>query len=191
LGAVVVAATQSNTINVFGLGSPTGTVPTSLTVQQGPLPVSVDPTRHSAAVGNATSSNVSFVDLTRNNATQLSGSISFPQGITYDPVNTDFLIAASLENQVKVLSVSTGSLSGIRVGINPTSVAFNYNTATLVTTNSLGQSITVVDYIDRQVRQVSRLTPSSLFSVDINPFTNVAVVADSVNKRILLLPVGH
>jgi DNA-binding beta-propeller fold protein YncE len=150
--------------------------------------VAIDLTRHLAAVGNASSNNVSLVDIVQKQTTQQSGSITFPQGIAYDPVNTDFLVAASLENQVRILNVTTGSLTGIRVGINPTSVAYNYNASTLVTTNGLGQSITVVDYIDRRVRSVSRLTPASQFSVDIHPFTNVAVVADSVNKRILLLP---
>jgi DNA-binding beta-propeller fold protein YncE len=191
LGTVVVAATSANVVNVFPLNSPTGTAPTSIAVLQGPLPVAVDPTRHSAAVGNATSNNVSFVDLAQKNTTQQSGTITFPQDITYDPVTTDFLVAASLENQVKILNVDTGSLTGIRVGINPTSIALNFNTATLVTTNSLGQSITVVDYLARQVRSVSRLTPASLFSVDIHPFTNIAVVADSTNKRILFLPVAR
>jgi YVTN family beta-propeller protein len=188
LGTVVVAATSSNVINLFPIGSATGTTPSVVPVLQGPLPVSVDLNRHFAAVGNSSSNNVSLVDLVQKQTTQQSASINFPQGITYDPVTTDFLIAASLENQVRILNVATGSLTGLRVGINPTSVAYNYNASTLVTTNGLGQSITIVDYIDRRVRSVSRLTPASQFSVDIHPFTNIAVVADSTNKRILLLP---
>jgi hypothetical protein len=48
--------------------------------------------------------------------------------------------------------------------------------------------MTVVDFLNRQVRSVFRMTPSGQFSVDIHPFTNLAVIADSTNQRILLLP---
>jgi hypothetical protein len=48
--------------------------------------------------------------------------------------------------------------------------------------------MTVVDLLSRRVRSVFRMTPSPQFSVDIHPLTNLAVVSDLTNKRILLLP---
>jgi hypothetical protein len=48
--------------------------------------------------------------------------------------------------------------------------------------------MTVVDFLDRRVRAVFAVRPSGQFAVDIHPFTNLAVVADSAGQRILLLP---
>lgn len=199
LGDVVTANSGSNTISLFPLSAATGTAPTSISVNQAPSAVVTDPSRHTAAVGNLANGNVSLVDLTQVNGTLVSGNVEIPQGIALDPcgasscmagstANAQFLIAASLQNEVVILDQVTGNLTTLRVGINPTSIAYNFETSTLVTTNSLGQSMTIVDYLSGQVRSVFRMTPSGQFSVDIHPLTNLAVVSDSANQRILLLP---
>ena len=199
LGEAVVANSGSNTISLFPLTSTTGTAATSIAVQQSPSSIAVDPTTHNAAVGNLATGNVSQVDLNQVNATLTTGSVQIPQGIVLDPcgssscmanatVSANFLIAASLQNQVISLDQTSGTLTGLGVGVNPTSLAYNFQTSTLVTTNSLGQSMTVVDFLSRRVRSVFRMTPSPQFSVDIHPLTNLAVVSDFTNKRILLLP---
>lgn len=188
LGQVAVTNSGGNTVSVFPLSSATGAAPSSVAVQQSPTAIAVDPTTHRAAVGNLTSANVSLVDLSQVNTTLQSGSIQIPQGIVFDPISGNFLVAASLANQVVILDQTTGNLTALRVGINPTSIAYNFETSTLVTLNSLGQSMTVADFLTRQVRSVFRMTASSQFSVDIHPFTNLAVIADGANQRILLLP---
>ena len=188
LGQVAVTNSGGNTVSVFPISSSTGAAPTSLAVMQSPSAIAVDPSTHRAAVGNLTSSNVSLVDLSQVNATLQSGTIQIPQGIVFDPVSGNFVVAASLQNQAVIVDQITGTLTALRVGVNPTSIAYNFDTSTLVTTNSLGQSMTVVDFLNRQVRSVFRMTPSGQFSVDIHPFTNLAVIADSTNQRILLLP---
>jgi len=82
----------------------------------------------------------------------------------------------------------------IRVGINPTSVAYNFNSSTLITANPLSQTISVVDFLDQTVRAVFSATPSTLFGVAIaqQPFqgnqTNLAVIADTTNNQLLLVP---
>jgi hypothetical protein len=48
--------------------------------------------------------------------------------------------------------------------------------------------MTVVDFLGQQVRAVFPVTPSSQLGVAIHPQTNLAVVADSLNSRVLLLP---
>lgn len=58
----------------------------------------------------------------------------------------------------------------------------------MVTLNTLSQTMTVIDYLGKQVRAVFPLTPSTEFGVDIQPQTNLAVVADSTNSRVLLVP---
>ncbi len=199
LGEVAVANSGSNTISIFPTSSTTGTTATSISVQQSPSPIAVDPSTHHAAVGNLASGNVSLIDLKQVNPALTSAGIQIPQGVVLDPcgasscaanttISANFLIAASLENQVVSLDQTSGTLTSVRVGINPTSLAYNFQTSTLVTTNSVGQSMTVVDFLSRQVRSVFRMTPSSQFSVDIHPLTNLAVVSDFADKRILLLP---
>jgi YVTN family beta-propeller protein len=200
LGDVAVANSGANTVSVFAINAATGAATRSIPVMQGPSALAVDPATHNAAVGNLTAGNVSLVSITGTTATLQTnaGGIQIPQGIAVDPCgasscsnstpSANFLITASLQNQAVILDQLTGTLTSLRVGINPTSIAYNFRTSTLVTTNSLGQSMTVVDFLTRQVRSVFRMTPASQFSVDIHPLTNLAVVSDSKNKRILLLP---
>jgi YVTN family beta-propeller protein len=200
LGDVAVANSGANTVSVFAINAATGSATTSIAVMQAPSALVVDPATHKAAVGNLTTGNVSLVDLTQSASTLQTnaGGVQIPQGIALDPCGTsscatttpsaNFVIAASLQNQAVILDQISGNLTSLRVGINPTSIAYNFRTSTLVTTNSLGQSMTVMDFLARQVISVFRMTPSSQFSVDIHPLTNLAVVSDSTNKRILLLP---
>ncbi len=172
-----------------------------LTVQQQPASVAVDSLTHLAAVGNITSSDVTVLSLSSTVATNTTSTIQIPQGIALDPCpasacnanseflpNPNFLITASLQNQVEILDPTTGILTPFRVGIDPTALAYNFLSSTLVTLNQLSQTMTVVDYLAKQVRAVFPIAPSSQFGVDINPQTNLAVVADSTNSRVLLLP---
>ena len=153
-----------------------------------------------AAVGNVASNNVTVLSLSSSANTNTTGTISIPQGIALDPCpasacsanaeflsNPNFLITASLQNQVEILDTTNGVLTPFRVGIDPTALAYNFASSTLVTLNQLSQTMTVVDFLARQVRAVFPVTPSSQFGVDIHPQTNLAVVADPVNSRVLLL----
>jgi DNA-binding beta-propeller fold protein YncE len=186
-GNALVTATNSNTLDVFSVQSPPAS-PTSIGVQQGPVAVAVDPTRELALVANGTSNNASVVSLGSSGVISTISGLFFPTGVVFDPISSNFLVTSSLQNQVLVVNVNTQSSSGIRVGINPTSLAYNAATATLVTTNSLSQTMTVVDFLDRTVRAVFPITPGSMYAVDIHPVTNLAVVADAAHNRVLLLP---
>jgi len=75
-----------------------------------------------------------------------------------------------------------------RIGINPTSIAYNFETGTVVTTNAASQTMTVFDFLSGRVRQAFSMRASGRFAVDIHPFTNIAVIADSVGNRVLLRP---
>ena len=87
-----------------------------------------------------------------------------------------------------VLDPVSRTTTSLRIGINPTSVAYNFNSDTLVTTNSSSQTMSVVDFLSGRVRAVLSFKPSGRFAVDIHPFTNLAVIADSVDKRVILRP---
>jgi len=205
LSEALVAASGGNVadeISITGSNSAiTAGSSSGLTVQQQPTSVAVDSVTHLAAVGNITSADVTVLSLSSTANTNTSSTIQIPQGIALDPCpasacsansefapNPNFLITASLQNQVVILDPTTGIQTPFRVGINPTALAYNFASSTLVTLNQLSQTMTVVDFLARQVRAVFPLSPSSQFGVDIHPQTNLAVVADPVNSRVLLLP---
>ncbi|MBI1739223.1 MAG: hypothetical protein HYR58_08240, partial [Acidobacteria bacterium] len=58
----------------------------------------------------------------------------------------------------------------------------------LVTTNTASKSISVMDFIQRRIRDVIGISASSQFAVAIHPRTNLAVVSDAANNRVLLVP---
>lgn len=210
LGEVLVTAQGANVADEFSLTGTGSNEPISagsssgLSVQQGPTAVAIDSVTHYAAVGNTTSADVTVLSLSNAAATNTSTTIQIPQGIALDPCpasscnaneefvpNPNFMITASLQNQVELLDPTTGVLTPFRVGINPTALAYNPAASTLVTLNRLSQTMTVVDYLGQKVRAVFPITPSSQFGVDIDPSTNLAVVADPTNSRVLLLPLPY
>jgi len=206
LGEALVTAAGANVADEFPITEANGNSITagsssSITVQQEPTAVAVDSVTHFAAVGNVASSDVTVVSLNQTSANSTTTTIQIPQGIALDPCpasacnanseflpNPNFLITASLENQVEILDPTTGVLTPLRVGINPTALAYNVFSSTLVTMNQLSNTMTVVDYLARQVRAVFPITPSNQFGVAIHPQSNLAVVADPTNSRVLLLP---
>jgi DNA-binding beta-propeller fold protein YncE len=101
------------------------------------------------------------------------------------------LITSGASNQVVILNPNTLSASTIRVGIDPSSIAYNFESGTMVTANSLSGTVTVVDFIDQTVRGVFSLKSSTQFAVAINPLTNLAVVADTADNQLLLVPLPH
>ena len=80
-------------------------------------------------------------------------------------------------------------------------------TSTLVSTNTASHTITVADFLGQKIRAVLTLPPAASsntnlalglsitgalqYAVDIHPFTNVAVIADTANGRVLFLPLPH
>ena len=137
-------------------------------------------------------------------------SVAVPTSILYDPVANHFLVNSSTSNQLSILDPNTQQQTAFRIGINPTTMAYNYLTSTLVTTeNQLSRTLTVIDFLDstttgsdRQVRAVLTLpappanstlalTGQLAYGVDIHPFTNLAVVADTANGKVLFVPLPH
>jgi len=134
--------------------------------------------------------------------------------VVYDPITGDlgtdcgatsnnvgcFLVSSSTGNSLFVIDPTTGQQSSFRVGINPTAVAYNYLASTIVSTNTLSHTVTVGDFLDRRIRAVLTLPPAPVnsnlalqgalqFAVDIQPLTNLAVIADTANGRVLFIPV--
>src|SRR5208282_1510991 len=135
--------------------------------------------------------------------------ITSPTGVAYDPVTQDFLIVSSASNTVTEVNVSpTGSntysllQSSIRVGVNPTSLAYNFQSGTLLTLNTASNTLSVVDLAKcigpmttttacttiSIVRDVLPFSGTVQFALAIHPRLGLVVISDSVNNRILIEP---
>jgi DNA-binding beta-propeller fold protein YncE len=112
-------------------------------------------------------------------------------------------------NTVVAVNPATGVVLGsFRTGINPTSVDYNPNTSTLVTSNAESNTISVLDYVCppnpsginscpqiavHSVVSAATPPPSSSVivgpnSIAIDPRLNLAVQVDQINNRVLLVP---
>ena len=190
LRVAAVAATNANVIDTFPV-SAASTASTSIAGLQGPGAVAVDPTRHLVGVANLTGNTLSLIDLNQINpaiTVSLCSPSCLPEAVTFDPVSSSFLVALSLNNAVSILNLVSQTASALRVGVNPTSIAYNFATGTLVTGNNASHTMTVVDFPNQRVRAVLPVSTSTVFGVAIHPFTNLAVVADAPNSRVLFLP---
>jgi YVTN family beta-propeller protein len=193
-GEAAVANSSSNTVSVVNLAS-NGV--TSITTGQHPVAVAFDYlTRQVAAAADASNS-VGIATAPSGSQTATFG-LNGPSALAYDPATNTFLAASSSNNSVTIYDPTTQQqLSFLRVGINPTAMAFNYLTGTLITTNTGSHTITVADILSNRIRAVLTLPAPPVnssvgafqFAVDIHPLTNLAVIADTANGRVLLVPV--
>ena len=191
-GRAVVTASGASLADVFPVSSST-TAPTLSTigVQQGPTGLAIDQQNHVAVVANSSSNTASILNLSSNIVSLTSSGISLPQGVAFDPITGLFMVTSAASNQVFAVNPNTASTGGIRVGIGPSSIAYNFESGTLVTTNNLSGTVSVVNFIDQTVRGVFSLPSSTQFSIDIHPQTNLAVVADPADNEVLLVPLPH
>lgn len=185
-GQAVVANNGGNSLSFFDVSNP-GT-PSSLNVDQGPLAIAVDPTRGIAAVTHRVQNNVVIVNLSTQSIRDRLTGFQLPTGVTFDPDSDRFLVVSSLANNLVILNPDTLESSAVRVGINPTSLDYNFQTGTLVTVNTASQTVSVMDFENQRVRAILPLAGSSRFAVAIHPRTNVAAIADTANNRLLLVP---
>ena len=137
------------------------------------------------------------------------GNITSPTGVDYDPVTQDFLIVSSASNTVTQLNVTpTGSntysllQSSIRVGVNPTSLAYDFQSGTLLTLNTASHTLSVVDLAKcgitaattvsctttSTVRDVLPFSGTVQYALAIHPWLSYFVLSDSSNNRIVILP---
>jgi YVTN family beta-propeller protein len=207
--AAIVANNGSNTVTL--LAADTGQSQGSVSVNKGPVAVGVDPVLNLAAVVDATESAVDLVNFSSFSLTKTLGLppnavFQLPSDIAFDPATGTgvavtapggaqatipggvFLVANSLINNLVLADPDTFQLTPVRTGINPTSLAYNFQSATVVTVNTASHTVSVLDAIGRHAEAILPLGGSSQQSVAINPMTNLAVVADQANDRVLLVP---
>jgi DNA-binding beta-propeller fold protein YncE len=201
--AAITAATSTAAATVAVSATPAVDLdPTAVAID--PVINPVNPALGYAAVTTASqASSLQLLSVPSGALVQRVGSslLQVPTGIVFDPVNQVFLVANSLMNNVAIIDPGTLNQSTVRVGINPTSLDYNFQASTLVTVNGASHTMSILDYVcpppasgvttacpNPQVRAVLGLGGSQQFSVAIDPRLNLAVVADQNNNRILLVP---
>jgi len=138
--------------------------------------------------------------------------VQLPTDIIFDPLNQVFLAVDSLENEFDIIDPITFQQTPVLVGINPTSLDYNFQTSTAVTVNSASHTMSLLEYVcppppsgvpascpAAQVRAVLGIggTQSLAFppiapqTVAVDPDLNLIVLVDPDNNRILLVPALH
>ncbi|HYL61090.1 MAG TPA: hypothetical protein VE077_00590 [Candidatus Methylomirabilis sp.] len=133
--------------------------------------------------------------------TASTGTVTAPAtGIVFDPTVTTgtanngvFYASSSGGNVVTSFNPDSGGSTPVNVGINPTALAINTETGAILTTNFGGQTTSIVDTHSNPLRSVRTigLPGSGQFGVAIDPFTNLAVVVDQANNRLLIFAVPN
>jgi hypothetical protein len=190
----------------------------SISTGQRPIAVAFNYVNHQIAVAASTGNSVGISGGTAGTVNQ-AFTVSAPTSVIYDPVPTDcgsnsngtttnttgcFIVNSSNGNSVNVIDPVSSVQIAFRIGINPTAIAYNYFTSTLVSTNTASHTVTVADFLGQKIRAVLTLPPTTSansnlavslaiagafqYALDIHPLTNIAVIADTANGRVLFLP---
>jgi DNA-binding beta-propeller fold protein YncE len=212
-GIALVANTGSNNVSAINLipllSVPAGAVTaSSIAVNQNPIAVAIDPDRgtnnrgaavvtslilNSSSSGIPATGGLDIVDLgvtppSRNTSVTLPQIQATPSGIVFDPATTLFYATSSQGNTITAFNPDNGLTQTIPVGINPTALAYNYLSSTILTVNALSNTVSIVDSQTFRTRATLGISGSSQFAAAIHPLTNLAVIADQSNNRVLLLP---
>lgn len=192
-GQTVVADSNATQVSFFDVTNP-GT-PTTLALDTGPSAVAIDPTRNIAAVAEAASNEVAIINLATKQVLDRQTGFQLPTGGIYDPDSDTFLITSSLANNFGSIAASTTDPATATylttfnsVGINPTSLDYNYRSSTLVTANTISQTICVMDFLTKTVKAILPIPASQQFAIAVHPRTNQAVIVDQNNNRVLIVP---
>lgn len=208
----VVANSGDGTVSTIDLtpltASPIGKLTTAIAaVDSNPVAVAIDPDRGTSGRGLAVVTCLLLngaaapfgaldgVDIggttpVKLTSASVSGVQSTPTGIVFDPsVSPALFYAVSTQgNQITAFNPDTNQTVPIKVGINPTAVAYNFQTGTMLTVNALSNSISIVDPQTFRTKATLGIGGTSRFSAAIHTFTNLAVIADQANNRVLLFP---
>ncbi len=197
---------------LFGSTPPTSLTPVSVGGFQQPTAVAIDPDRGTNNQGLAVVTSLQLVsgqapqgvlqsvDIGTTtpilSQTAQTGNVTAPAtGIVFDPtVSTGtanpgvFYASSSGGNVISSFNPDSGSAVTVNVGINPTALAINPETGAILTTNLAGQTTSIVDTTSSPLRTVQTigLPGSGQFGVAIDQFTNLAVIVDQANNRLLI-----
>jgi DNA-binding beta-propeller fold protein YncE len=205
-GSALVANFATNTLSSIDLtGNLAATTPTPVTivVNQQPLALAIDPDQQVAMVLNPVADTIDRVDLlaspplVTNRTLTNAGLLT---GVVYDPATAHFFVSDSNVNAIYIVDSNATNLQSVSAGFNPASLALNYQSATLVTVNPPSNTMTILDgqtlvpqttfgpVTGAPQPTTDKVNVAQQFGVAINRLTNVAVVVDQPNSRVLLIP---
>jgi hypothetical protein len=216
----VVANTGSSNVSTIDLtpltASPIGKLtPVPVAVDPSPIAVAIDPDRGtngrgmavvtclilngaSAPFGAFDAVDIGGTTPVKSTSATVSGIQATPTGVVFDPsvvtgtTNPGLFYAVSSQaNQITTFNPDNGGTRTIQVGINPTAIANNFQTGTLLTVNALSNSLTTVDSQTFRTTKTLGIGATSKFSAAIQTFTNLAVIADHDNNRVILFPLPN
>jgi len=177
---------------VFSMTAAAGTTvqPSSSATGALPVAVGVAPDLGVAVVATQTGNTADVFDIS-SGAPTLSISIpnlQEPVGVDYDPVTQEFLVLERAGNAVFTLNPINDNQGTLRTGVDPSSLAYNFQASTLLTLNTASNTLSVVDLPNSNVTDLVPLSGSTQYALAIHPRLSLAVVTDSANGRVLLLP---
>ena len=217
----LVANSGSNTLSAIDLtvlfpsvsGGHTQSAPVATTIGLSgpPTAVAVDPNTSFAAVTNLQNAgttiltggidviNLASVPPVKSTTSSISSLTANPTGIAYNPgdpnqtpvVAGTFLITSTQQNAVYSYNPTTTQTSTVRVGVNPYSLAFNFQTSTMLTINSTSNTSSVIDFQNFKTRDTLGISSLSQFAIDVDLFYNIGVIADQNNNRVVFLAFPH
>jgi len=153
-----IANSTSNNVTFAQISTgPLGVAPTgTIGVDLFPTAVAIDPVinTQSPGVGEAavtTASQASTIEFLSVPSTATIGQrvtgVQLPTDIIFDPLNQVFMAVDSLENEFDIIDPITFQQTPVLVGINPTSLDYNFQASTLVTVNTASHTMSVVEYV--------------------------------------------
>jgi DNA-binding beta-propeller fold protein YncE len=184
---------------------------------QQPTAVAIDPDRGTSNQGLAVVTELQFisgaapqgalagVDIGAStpilSTTAATGAVTAPStGIVFDPTvitgtanNGVFYASSAGGNVISSFNPDSGAAVTVNVGINPTALAINPETGAILTTNLAGKTTSLVDTTASPLKTVKTigLPGSAQFGVAIDQFTNLAVIVDQANNRLLIFPMPN
>jgi DNA-binding beta-propeller fold protein YncE len=202
---------------LFGTAPATTLTPVSIGGFQQPTAVAIDPDRGTnnqgivvvtaleLESGLAAQGALQVVDIglatPTLSTTATAGSVIAPTtGIVFDPTvstgtanNGVFYASSSGANVISSFNPDNTAISSVNVGINPTALALNPQTGAVLTTNFAGKTTSLVDTTSSPLKTVKTigLPGSGQFGVAIDQFTNLAVIVDQANNRLLIFPMPN
>ena len=189
-GNAVVTSSGTNSVNVFSMTVNAAPQPSSSATDSLPVAVGVAPDLGVAVVATQTGNTAEIYDISSGSPT-LSNSIQNlqePVGVDYDPVSQEFLVLERAGNAVFTVNPINDNQGTLRTGVDPSSLAYNFQGSTLLTLNTASNTLSVVDLPNSNVTDLLPLSGSTQYALAIHPRLSLAVVTDSANGRVLLLP---
>jgi DNA-binding beta-propeller fold protein YncE len=175
--------------------------PTTIAASGAPTAIAIDPNRAIAVVtvllnsgSTVATAGLDVISLAskppaRSTSASVSSLTASLTGIVYDPAPTTalFYATSTQQNAIYAFNPDSSVTQTIRVGINPYSLAYNFQTGTILTVNSTSATSSVIDSQTFKTRETLGISSQSQFAVAMDNLTNTVVMVDQNNNRVILL----